>query len=91
MKNVIGDRRFSADGSNLLFKHINDDLNLTSVDLLILDFKEVNLVSTSFIGRMQTWISIFKAKNPKIKLRLIDLRPEIKRQFQRKDDKSDST
>jgi anti-anti-sigma regulatory factor len=81
---IIGDRRFSADGSNILFNHIDSTLKLNLSDTpnsIIVDFSSINLVSTSFIGRLQTRIMLFKNQYPSITLRFINLRPEIKRQF----------
>lgn len=87
-KTIIADRRFSAEGSNLLFNHITDVLeasDLNDIECVVLDFQGIDLVSTSFIGRFQTKITAFKSIHPSIKLRIVNLRPEIKRQFLRND------
>jgi len=89
VEKIIGDRRFSADGSNTLFNHIDETLKSAEqdgIDLILIDFSSINLVSTSFIGRLQSRISQFKINHPDIKLRFTNLRPEIKRQFLKKDE-----
>mgnify|MGYP000880179007 CR=1 FL=1 len=84
VKDICTDRLFSAEGSNILFEIINKKLmteyNSTNIEIHI-DFKDVYLVSTSFIGRLQEHISQTKTNESISKIRLLSLRPEIRKQF----------
>lgn len=56
------------------------EYNSTNIEIHI-DFKDVYLVSTSFIGRLQEHISQTKTNESISKIRLLSLRPEIRKQF----------
>lgn len=84
VKSVVGDRLFSAEGSNVLFDHITTDIQAsanTEPIALIIDFEGVPVVSTSFIGRFQQRAEKIKKDFRVETLRLINLKKEIKVQF----------
>jgi hypothetical protein len=87
VKSVVGEKLFSAEGSNILFDKITADLQAStergSIELII-DFESIPVVSTSFIGRFQQRAEKIKIDLPVEKLRLINLKKEIKAQFLRR-------
>ena len=83
-KNIVNERLFSADGSNTLFDHIYSQVQSFNSDdsfSVVIDFYSIDLVSTSFVGRFQEHIVRFKHKYINGKLKIINIKPEIKRQF----------
>lgn len=83
-RKIVNERLFSADGSNILFEHINNVLKskkLVDNFKITVDFNDIDLVSTSFVGRFQEQVLMFKKKHPNCQLKIINIRPEIKRQF----------
>lgn len=88
IKDVCSDRVFSAQGANLLFDHIFkifENGELSQNRELHIDFDKIPLVSTSFIGRFLEQLTLSKTKFNFSKIRLLNLKSEIKRQFQKTD------
>ena len=87
VKEIAGDRVFSAEGSNILFDHISEELKeicLTDEILVELSFGDVAVVSTAFIGRFQEHVATLKSQYLSLRFRLTELRREIKSQFLKK-------
>lgn len=88
VKTICNDRLFSAEGANILFNHLICELNKLEYSdnaEIEIDFEGVPLVSTSFIGRFHERMSFTKINFKIAKFWLRNLKPEIKRQFLKKD------
>jgi|GEM_PF-7026370 hypothetical protein len=87
VKFVVADKLFSAEGSNILFDYICSEITAdrsNETKELIIDFEGIPVVSTSFIGRFQQRTEKIKRELGVEKVKLINLKKEIKSQFLKK-------
>lgn len=86
LKTMCKDRLFSAIGANILFEEVTNTINKTSDSEfeIFINFEGISLVSTSFIGRFHEHMNTLKIDHC-IKFKLLNLKPEIKRQFMKID------